>query len=109
MAPRRCKPCLYHGGTIDPKESLAARAEAALQAATAGDPAVQQVSGALVREAIVANEPVSPAQAGQGRAGRFHGGQAAGRHEGHGHPGHGGDRGGRLHPARRPRRRGRKR
>jgi pilus assembly protein CpaB len=44
---------------IDPKQSLAAKAEAALQAATAGDPAVQQVAGAWVREPMVANQPIS--------------------------------------------------
>ena len=52
-------PAFITGGPIDPKESLAAKAEAALQSATAGDPAVQQVAGAWVREPMVANQPIS--------------------------------------------------
>lgn len=62
-------PAFITGGAIDPKESLASKAEAALQAVAAGDPAVQQVTGAWVREAMVANQPISPrmlVRSGQG-------------------------------------------
>jgi pilus assembly protein CpaB len=64
-------PAFITGGSVDPKESLAARAEAALQAAAAGDPALQQVSGALVREPLVANEPVSLRKLVKGGQGGF--------------------------------------
>lgn len=52
-------PAFITGGPADSKASLAAKAEAALQAATAGDPAVQQVMGDWVREPMVANQPIS--------------------------------------------------
>ena len=64
-------PAFITGGAIDPKESLAAKAEAALQAVTAGDPAMQQVAGALVREPLVANEPVSQRKLVKGGQGGF--------------------------------------
>lgn len=64
-------PAFITGGPVDPKASLAARAEAALQAATAGDPAVQKLSGALVREPLVANEPVSLRKLVRGGEGGF--------------------------------------
>jgi pilus assembly protein CpaB len=64
-------PAFITGGPVDPKESFAARAEAALQAATAGEPAIQQVSGALVREPLVANEPVSLRKLVKGGQGGF--------------------------------------
>lgn len=64
-------PAFISGGAVDPKESLAAKAEAALQAAAAGDPAVQQVVGDLVREPLVANEPVSLRKLVKGGQGGF--------------------------------------
>ena len=64
-------PAFITGGPIDPKQSLAAKAEAALQAVTAGDPGVQQVAGALVREPLVANEPVSLRKLVKGGQGGF--------------------------------------
>ena len=64
-------PAFITGGPVDPKAGLAEKAEAALQAATAGDPAIQSVSGALVREAVVANEPVSLRKLVKGGQGGF--------------------------------------
>ncbi len=52
-------PAFVTGGPVDPKANLADKAQAALQAAVAGDPALQPVAGALVREPILTNEPVS--------------------------------------------------
>jgi pilus assembly protein CpaB len=52
-------PAFISGGLIDPKAGLAGQAEAAVQAAVAGDPAVQGVTGSLVREAILSGEPMS--------------------------------------------------
>ena len=64
-------PAFITGGPVDPKASLADKAEAALQAVTAGDPAVQSISGALVREAIVASEPMSLRKLVKGGQGGF--------------------------------------
>jgi pilus assembly protein CpaB len=64
-------PAFITGGPVDPKASLAAKAEAALQAAAAGDPQVQSVAGSLVREAIVANEPMSRRKLVKGGQGGF--------------------------------------
>jgi len=64
-------PSFINGGPVDPKASLADKAEAALQAAAVGDPALQPVSGALVREEIVANEPVSQRKLVRGGQGGF--------------------------------------
>lgn len=64
-------PAFISGGPVDPKQSLASKAEAALQAATAGDPQVQQLTGSLVREPMVANEPVSTRKLVKGGQGGF--------------------------------------
>jgi pilus assembly protein CpaB len=64
-------PAFIQGGPIDPQQSLASKAEAAVQAVTAGDPGVQQVTGALVREPLMANEPVSLRKLVKGGQGGF--------------------------------------
>lgn len=64
-------PAFISGGPVDPKQSLAAKAEAALQAVTAGDPGVKPIVGDLVREPMVANEPVSRRKLVKGGQGGF--------------------------------------
>ena len=64
-------PAFISGGLMDPKAGLADQAEAAVQAAVAGDPAVQGVTGALVREAILSGEPMSPRKLVKGGQGGF--------------------------------------
>jgi pilus assembly protein CpaB len=64
-------PAFVTGGPVDPKANLADKAQAALQAATSGDPAVQGLVGALVREPMLANEPVSQRKLVKGGQGGF--------------------------------------
>jgi pilus assembly protein CpaB len=64
-------PVFVTGGPVDTHESLAGKAQAALQAATAGDPAMQSLTGALVREPMLANEPVSARKLVKGGQGGF--------------------------------------
>jgi pilus assembly protein CpaB len=52
-------PLFVTGGPVNPNANLADKAQAALQAATSGDPAVQALGGSLVREAVLTNEPIS--------------------------------------------------
>jgi pilus assembly protein CpaB len=64
-------PAFVNGGPVDPKANLADKAEQALQAATSGDPAVQSLVGSLVREPMLANEPVSQRKLVKGGQGGF--------------------------------------
>jgi pilus assembly protein CpaB len=64
-------PAFVTGGPVDPKANLAVKAEAALQAATMGDPAVQALAGSLVREAVLANEPIGRRKLVKGGEGGF--------------------------------------
>ena len=64
-------PAFISGGLMDPKAGLAGEAEAAVQAAVAGDPAVQGVTGALVRAAILSGEPMSLRKLVKGGQGGF--------------------------------------
>jgi pilus assembly protein CpaB len=64
-------PAFVTGGPVDPKANIASKAEAALQAATMGDPAVQALSGSLVREAVLTNEPISRRKLVKGGEGGF--------------------------------------
>lgn len=64
-------PAFITGGPVDPKASLADKAEAAVQAAASGDPAVHAIEGSLVREAMVANEPMSQRKLVKGGQGSF--------------------------------------
>lgn len=52
-------PAFITGGPALAKAGLADKAEQALQSVAVSDPGVQSVNGAMVREAIVANEPMS--------------------------------------------------
>ena len=69
-------PAFITGGSAD--ASLMDKAEAAI----AGDPAVQSVTGSLVREAIVAHEPMSPRKLVKGGQGREHGARTGNAHQG---------------------------
>jgi pilus assembly protein CpaB len=64
-------PAFVNGGAVNAKASIASKAEAALQAATGADPAVQALSGSLVHEAIVANEPINKRKLVKGGEGGF--------------------------------------
>jgi pilus assembly protein CpaB len=64
-------PAFVQGGPADPKAGIAEKAQAALQVATGGDPAVQGVSGSLVREAILASEPINKRKLVKGGEGGF--------------------------------------
>ncbi|MDB5458696.1 MAG: Flp pilus assembly protein CpaB, partial [Caulobacteraceae bacterium] len=64
-------PAFVTGGPVDPKANIADKAEAALQAATGGDPAVQALGGSLVREAVLTNEPISKRKLVKGGEGGF--------------------------------------
>ena len=64
-------PAFVSGGPVDPKANIASKAEAALQAATMGDPAVQALSGSLVREAVLTNEPINKRKLVKGGEGGF--------------------------------------
>jgi pilus assembly protein CpaB len=64
-------PAFVTGGAVDPKANIAVKAEAAVQAATLGDPAVQALDGSLVREAMLANEPISKRKLVKGGEGGF--------------------------------------
>jgi len=62
-------PAFVNGGPT--RVDLAAKAEAALQAATGSDPEVQSLSGSLVREALLANEPINKRKLVKGGEGGF--------------------------------------
>jgi pilus assembly protein CpaB len=64
-------PAFISGGSIDSRAGLADKAQAAVQAAVAGDPAVQGVTGALVREAMLSGEPMSLRKLVKGGQGGF--------------------------------------
>ena len=64
-------PAFVTGGPVNPSANIADKAEAALQAATQGDPAVQVLTGSLVREAIVTNEPIGRRKLVKGGEGGF--------------------------------------
>jgi pilus assembly protein CpaB len=52
-------PAFVSGGPVDPRATLADKAQAALQSVASGDAAVQALAGSLVREPILANEPMN--------------------------------------------------
>jgi len=64
-------PSFITGGPADPKINLANKAEAVLQAVTNTDPAVQPLTGSLVREPIFANDPMNPRKLVKGGQGGF--------------------------------------
>lgn len=64
-------PAFITGGPATPKPNLAQKAESAIEIAIASDPAVQQVAGALVRDTIMANEPISQRKLVKGGMGGF--------------------------------------
>ena len=64
-------PAFVTGGPVNPSANIADKAEAALQAATQGDPAVQALSGSLVRETILGNEPIARRKLVKGGEGGF--------------------------------------
>jgi pilus assembly protein CpaB len=64
-------PAFVTGGPVNPSANIADKAEAALQAATQGDPAVQALTGSLVREAILTNEPIGKRKLVRGGEGGF--------------------------------------
>ena len=64
-------PAFVTGGPVNASNTIAEKAEAALQAATQGDPAVQSLTGSLVHEAILANEPIGKRKLVKGGQGGF--------------------------------------
>ena len=64
-------PAFITGGPVNPKTDLANTATAALEAVTNTDPAVQPLVGSLVREAILANDPLNARKLVKGGQGGF--------------------------------------
>jgi pilus assembly protein CpaB len=62
-------PAFVSGGPT--QVDIAAKAEAALQAATGSDPQIQSLTGSLVREAFLANEPITRGKLVKGGEGGF--------------------------------------
>jgi pilus assembly protein CpaB len=62
-------PAFVSGGPT--QVDIAAKAEAALQAATGSDPQIQSLTGSLVREPLLANEPVNKRKLVKGGEGGF--------------------------------------
>jgi len=62
-------PAFVNGGPT--RVDIASKAEAALQAATGSDPEAQALSGSLVREALLANEPINKRKLVKGGEGGF--------------------------------------
>jgi pilus assembly protein CpaB len=64
-------PAFVNGGSADGATNIAQKAQAAVQAVAGTDPMVQDVSGSLVREAILLNEPINKRKLVKGGEGGF--------------------------------------
>jgi pilus assembly protein CpaB len=64
-------PAFITGGPAGPQVGVVTKAEEVLQAATVGDPSVQALAGSLVREPILANEPMTERKLVKGGEGGF--------------------------------------